>query len=84
MMKRTITLYVTDVADSSWRRGRKTHVVDASTGRRLGDNREPKTNIGRAGSFKDVDCKRCRRKLDALINDLDVVVFDGWTGEEAK
>lgn len=79
--KRTITLFV---IYGSFDKHCRLHVVDKSTGRRLGDNRIPKYNLGRAGTFKSVDCKKCRSKLDAMIKDPDVAVFDGWTGEEAK
>lgn len=81
MTKTIITLSVTY---GSWSKSCKIHVVDDATGKRLGDGREPKSDWGRAGTFDDVDCKKCRRKLDALIKDPDITVVDGWTGEEAK
>ena len=82
MTKKTITLYV---IYGSWSTSCRIHVFDNATGKRLGDNRASKygLGLGRAGSFKAVDCKRCRKRLDALIEDPNITVVDGWTGVEA-
>lgn len=82
MMTKRMNLSVTY---GSWRVDAATHIL-SDDGKKLCDNRRTQYGfgLGRAGNLESVTCKRCKKKLEELSKDKDIIIVDGWTGVERE